>query len=32
MSRRLALKAEEEYDVYEIDDLDLDDEDVTDGT
>ena len=26
MSRRLALKAEEEYDVYEIDDVDLDEE------
>ena len=32
MSRRLALKADEEYDVYEIDDLDLDDEDVTEET
>ena len=30
MSRRLALKADEEYDVYEIDDLD--DEDLTDDT
>ena len=32
MSRRLVLKADEEYDVYEIDDLDLDDEDVTEET
>lgn len=30
MSRRLALKADEEYDVYEIDDLD--EEDITDDT
>ena len=32
MSRRLVLKADEEYDVYEIDDLDLDDEEVTEET
>ena len=32
MSRRLALKADEEYDVYEIDDVDLDEEDLTDDT
>lgn len=32
MSRKLDLQADEEYDVYEIDDLDLDDEDVTDDT
>lgn len=30
MSRRLALKADEEYDVYEIDDLD--EEALTDDT
>ena len=30
MSRRLALKADEEYDVYEIDDLE--EEDITDDT
>ena len=32
MSRKLKLQADEEYDVYEIDDLDLDDEDVTEET
>ena len=32
MSRRLALKADEEYDVYEIDDVDLDEEALTDDT
>ena len=32
MSRRLALKADEEYDVYEIDDVDLDKEELTDDT
>ena len=32
MSRRLALKADEEYDVYEIDDVDLDEEELTDDT
>ena len=32
MSRKLNLQADEEYDVYEIDDLDLDDEDVTEET
>ena len=32
MSRKLKLKADEEYDVYEIDDMDLDDEELTDDT
>ena len=32
MSRKLNLQADEEYDVYEIDDVDLDDEDLTDET
>ena len=32
MSRKLKLKADEEYDVYEIDDVDLDEEDITDDT
>ena len=32
MSRKLKLKADEEYDVYEIDDVDLDKEELTDDT
>ena len=32
MSRKLKLQADEEYDVYEIDDMDLDEEDLTDDT
>ena len=32
MSRKLKLQADDEYDVYEIDDVDLDDEDVTEET
>ena len=32
MSRCLVLKADEEYDVYEIDDVDLDEEELTDDT
>ena len=32
MSRKLKLQADEEYDVYEIDDVDLDKEELTDDT